>query len=70
MRCQVCGEVIVTGMTEAPMSWPIGKVHQGRVLVVYKGLAKAIRRESNQAVCHCWPLLYRRPVAEIIGNSR
>jgi hypothetical protein len=30
------------------------KVRQGRALVVYKGLAKAIRRESNQAVCYLW----------------
>jgi hypothetical protein len=54
VRCLVRGEVIITGMTHAPMPWPIGKVRQGRALVVYKGLAKAIRRELNQAVCHWW----------------
>jgi hypothetical protein len=52
--CQVRGEVIITGMTDAPIPWPIGRLRQGRALVVYKGLAKAIRRESNQAVCHSW----------------
>jgi hypothetical protein len=39
-------------MTDAPIPWPIGKRGRGRSLVVFKGLAKAIRRESNQAICH------------------
>jgi hypothetical protein len=52
--CQVRGEVIITGMTDTPIPWPIGKVGRGRSPVVYKGLAKAIRRESNLAVCHWW----------------
>ena len=56
VRCLVRGEVIITGMTDTPIPWPIGKVGRGRSLVVYKGLAKAIRRESNQAVCHWWGL--------------
>ena len=54
MRCLVRGEVIITGISDAPIAWPIGKVRQGRALVVYKGLAKAIRRESNQAVYRWW----------------
>ena len=51
VRCLVRGEVIITGMTDTPIPWPIGKVGQGRSLVVYKGLAKAIRRESSLAIC-------------------
>jgi hypothetical protein len=54
VRCLVRGEVVITGMTETPIPWPIGKVGLGRSLVVYQGLAKAIRRESNQAVCYWW----------------
>jgi hypothetical protein len=54
VRCLVRGEVIITGMTEAPILWPIGKSGRGRSLVVYKGLARAIRRESNQAVARWW----------------
>jgi hypothetical protein len=50
------GEVIISGITDMPIPWPIGKVGRGRSLVVYKGLAMAIRRESNQAVCHWWGL--------------
>jgi hypothetical protein len=34
---------------------PIGKGRRGRhSLIVYKDLAKAVRRESNQAICHWW----------------
>jgi hypothetical protein len=54
VRCLVRGEVIIAGMTDTPIPWPIGKVGRGRSPVVYKGLAKAIRRESNQAVCRWW----------------
>jgi len=55
--CQVRGEMIVRGMTGAPIPWPLGspKGHGGQhSLIVYKDLAKAIRRESNQAVAHWW----------------
>jgi hypothetical protein len=53
--CEVRGEVVITGMTDAPIPWPLGKRGRGRhSLVVYKGLAKAVRRESNQAVSHWW----------------
>jgi hypothetical protein len=53
--CEVRGEVVITGMTDSRIPWPIGKRGRGRhSLVVYKDLAKAIRRESNQAICHWW----------------
>jgi hypothetical protein len=53
--CEVRGEVAITGMTDAPIPWPIGKRGRGRhSLVVSKGLAKAIRRESEQAICRWW----------------
>jgi hypothetical protein len=55
VRCQVRGEMVITGMTDAPIPWPVGKHGAGRhTLIVYKGLAKAIRREANQAVAHWW----------------
>jgi hypothetical protein len=51
--CEVRGEMVITGMTDAPIPWPVGKGGRGRHSpVVYKGLAKAVRRESEQAVCH------------------
>jgi hypothetical protein len=46
--CQVRGKVVITGMTEALIPWPIAKGGRGRhSLVVYKDLLKALRRESN-----------------------
>jgi hypothetical protein len=53
--CEVRGEVTICGMTDAPIPWPVGKARRGRTsLVVYKGLLRAILRESNQAVAHWW----------------
>jgi hypothetical protein len=47
--------MVITSMTDAPIPWPIGKHGAGRhSLIVYKGLAKAVRRESNQAVASWW----------------
>jgi hypothetical protein len=55
--CEVRGEMVITGMTDAPILWPIGKRGRGRhTLVVYKGLAKAVRRESEKAICHWWKI--------------
>src|SRR6516164_8140106 len=55
VRCQVRGEVVITGMTDAPIPWPIAKGGRGRhSLVVYKGLARAVQRESEQAICYWW----------------
>jgi len=55
VRCQIRGEMVITGITDAPIPWPVGKRGRGRhSLIVYKGLAKAIRRESNLAICHWW----------------
>jgi hypothetical protein len=41
--CEVRGKVIVTGLSAAPIQWPVGKRPGGRAraLVVYAGLAKA-----------------------------
>ena len=53
--CEVRGEIVITGMTDALIPWPIGKGSASRrFLIVYKGLAKAVRRESNQAVAFWW----------------
>ncbi len=53
--CQVRGEMVITGMTDAPIPWPLGLHGAGRhSLVVYKDLVKAVRRESEQAICYWW----------------
>src|SRR5262245_55629584 len=57
VRCQVRGEMVITGMTDAPIPWPMGCRRGGggrHSLVVYKDLAKAVGRESNLAICHWW----------------
>jgi hypothetical protein len=54
--CEVRGEVIITGLSASPIPWPIGKRPGGRAraLVVFGGLADAVKRESAAAVCHFW----------------
>jgi hypothetical protein len=49
---QVRGLVVVVGLSAAPIPWLIGQRGRAKSLVVYAGLAKAVRRESNRAVCH------------------
>ncbi len=51
---EVRGEVTVVNLSDAKIPWPIGKLRRAKSLVVFGGLADAIRRESNQAVCHWW----------------
>jgi hypothetical protein len=52
--CELRGDVILCGLTDAPIPWPTGKKRQkarGRgAIVVYGALAEAVRRESAQAV--------------------
>lgn len=54
--CQVRGQVRIVGLSSGPIPWPLGKRLDGgqKALIVYRGLAKAIRRESSTAVQHWW----------------
>jgi hypothetical protein len=47
-------DMIVTGYTDARIPWPMGRRprYSGRALIVFGDLARAVRTESNQAVCH------------------
>jgi len=47
-------DVIVTGYTDGPIPWPVGRRVGAKAVgpVVYGGPARAVRTESNQAVCH------------------
>ena len=56
VRCEVFGEVKIVGLSDGRIPWPIGARGRYRTLVIFKGLAKAVRNESNQAVCHWWGL--------------
>jgi hypothetical protein len=54
VRCQVRGEVRIVGLSDAPIPWPVCKAGKWLIPVVYRGLAKAVRRESAEAVAHWW----------------
>jgi hypothetical protein len=38
----------------ARIPWPVGKALRAKSLVIFGALERAIRRESNTAVCHWW----------------
>jgi SOS response associated peptidase (SRAP)/NUMOD3 motif len=57
VRDEVRGDVEIWGLTDAPIPWPIGKIGSAKSLVVYAGLADAVRNESNVAVCHWWGIM-------------
>jgi len=51
------GSVRIVGLSDAPIPWPVGQYlddKRRRFLVVYGALARAVRRESNQAVAKAW----------------
>ena len=50
--CEVRGAVTICGFTDAHIPWSVGKTKRARTLVIYKRLARAIRRERAQAVAH------------------
>jgi hypothetical protein len=56
VTCELYGAVTLAGLREAPVPWPVGKKQGQRVraLVLYAGLADAVRRESAAAVMHWW----------------
>ena len=54
VRCLDRGEVEVAGVRDGPIPWPVCKTARRRALIVYADLARAIRRESAQAVGHWW----------------
>jgi hypothetical protein len=58
LRCELRGDLVVTGLTDAPVPCPVGRRPgrggRGRSLVVCGDLARAVRRESAQAVAFHW----------------
>src|SRR5439155_9305742 len=47
-------DVVIVGISDGRIPWPVGqpKGSRARSLIVFDALADAVRRESNQAVCH------------------
>jgi hypothetical protein len=54
VRDEVRGDVEICALSDSPIPWPIGKIKWARSPVVYAGLAEAIRKESNIAICYWW----------------
>ena len=57
VRCARRGEVRIVGLSDAPIPWPTGQLLRGGrrpALILYGGLAEAVRRESAEAVMHSW----------------
>lgn len=56
VECGMRGPVRIVGLTDAKIPWPIGQAagKGARGPVVYQGLERALRLESNVAICHWW----------------
>jgi hypothetical protein len=52
VECLARGEVRIVKLSAARIPWPSGRTHIAESLVLYSGLARAVRRESNQAVAY------------------
>jgi hypothetical protein len=56
LRCELRGELVVTGLTDAPIQWPLGRRpgrnERARSLILCGDLAEAVRRESATAVAY------------------
>jgi hypothetical protein len=48
------GKVKIAGISDARIPWPYRKKGMPKTLILYGDLAKAVRRESNQAVAYWW----------------
>jgi hypothetical protein len=48
------GAVEVVGFTTGPIPWPLAGTKRRPALIVDANLARAVRRESEQAVAQWW----------------
>jgi hypothetical protein len=49
------GEVVIGGISDAPIPWPTARRNNGRpVPIVMGGLVAAISTESAEAICYHW----------------
>jgi hypothetical protein len=52
--CEVRGEVTIVKLSDGRIPWPVGKTHRATSLVLYKDLARAVRREAACTVRYWW----------------
>ena len=50
----ILGEVTIIGVTVGKIPWPVFQNRGRKSLVVYRGLLRALQRESAGAVCYWW----------------
>jgi len=58
VMCELRGEVVLVGLRESPIPWPLGRRvgtrGSSRGLVLYGALARAVRQEASLAVAYWW----------------
>src|SRR5262249_9056923 len=67
------GRGLPCGMSGGRIVWPKARHKRGKpFLIVFAGLAEAIRRESNQAVCYWWGVTPQTVTAwrRVLGVAR
>ena len=52
IECLARGEVQIVKLSTGRIPWPIGRTHRAESFVLYSDLARAVVRESNQAVAY------------------
>jgi hypothetical protein len=52
--CLMRGKVKITGLTDATIPWPTCQPQATQSIILFGALARAVRRESNQAVARAW----------------
>lgn len=52
--CEWRGDVKIVSLTDAKIPWQVGMRASNKSLVIFGSLVDALRRVSNQAICHWW----------------
>jgi hypothetical protein len=54
LTCELRGEVSVTGVSQAPIPWPLTRAVRLASLILCGDLSRALRREAGVAVAYWW----------------
>jgi hypothetical protein len=46
VECLARGDVTIVGLSDGRIPWPIGQARRGKSFVLYRDLARAVRREA------------------------